>query len=207
MNEKITLNGYQISENYGCNFIKIFEQRYNCNRANLFKENEANFSLTKNKFSLLKFINDDFRINDSFEFILYYDELDLIIHWSQKRSIHEITKDVDYTPLHVNESLRLFYGLARSNITASFIDGEPDSITWYYCIGMRNLYSHETIGTGIPGPYIQNLVVVNKVSLWIRLPNIDLVNKFPHRKTFCTHKVVYHNNRIVAYLLAFIITA
>ena len=163
--------------------------------------------MKKNKFSLLKFINNDFLIDSSYEFILYYEELDLILHWSQKRSIHEITNDVIYTPLHVNESLKLFYGLAQTNSSFSFIDGEPAAIdTWYYCIGMKKLYSHETLGTGIPGPYFENLVVVNKVSLWIRLPNIDLIKKFPHRKTICTHQVTYHNNRIISFIQAFIIT-
>ena len=66
MNEQFVANGYHLSTNYGETFVKIFEQNYKENENSLFvDDNEANFSLKKNKFSVLKYINNDFCIDSS----------------------------------------------------------------------------------------------------------------------------------------------
>ena len=56
MHEKSKLNGYRASVNYEHLFIQIFRQKTTEASPNLFVNNdEANFSLHKKKFSVLKY--------------------------------------------------------------------------------------------------------------------------------------------------------
>ena len=197
MNERFVANGYHLSTSYNKTFMKVFEQNYNGEKSNMFVDNsEANFSLKRNKFSVLKFIDDNFRIstNNHFEFILYYKELNLIHHFSQNWSIHSTPVNGEYSPLHTTNQVQLFVGLGPSNNDQSFIDGEVLSTDWWYCIGAKEVFKYnadisETVIAGIPGPIIKGkFTVVNGVSLWLRLENIELLDKFPRINKACTYK-------------------
>ena len=197
MNERFVANGYHLSTNFNKTFVKIFEQNYNENKNNMFVDNdEANFSLKKNKFSVLKYISDVFFVDSdkNYEYIIFYKELDIIHHWTQNWSIHEIPVHAEYVPLHTNSSMNKFEGLAPSNGTdASLIDGLVYSNEWWYSIGLKHLFSTTTAGTGIPGPF----VVVNSVSLWMRIIDITLLDKLPKLLKSFTCMKRYHSFNIL----------
>ena len=208
MNENFLVNGYHASTNYNSTFIKIFEQNYNGKRENLFKDdNEANFSLKKNKFSVLKYIDQSFltRASNAYELIIYYKEIDMILHWSQKWNFHQIPVDESIEKLHVNESIKSLTGLAPSqNATSdSFIDGEAYKNDWWYCIGMKKTFTNKEKESGIPGPIVDNkCIVVNSVSLWIKIDDITLLKKLPNIKKKCSFaKPMHMMNKIITMMI------
>ena len=178
MKTKLIVNGYQCSENYGHLFVKIFFQNVGNGEVNLFFFFfEANYSLMKNKFSVLKYINDDFRIkgNNTFEYILFYEEYNTTMHWSQITNPYESVSNTGYVPIHIEKDGIYFEGLSFSN--------------WWYCIGLKKTYSDGS-KSGIPGPFYLGTIIVSKVSLWIRIDDIRLIERFPQLKVFCTLKYI-----------------
>ena len=180
MKASVSLNGYKGAFKYNKTFIEISYQNIAKGIHNLYKSTEeANFSLSRNKFSVLKYIDDDFKINGVYEFILYYEELDALIHWNQTKTIHEKNDDVGYHPIHVKSSYRGFTGLAvNKKYTSSYLDGMTNVENWWYCIGATTAYTENKI-TGMPGPIVSSAILVNATSLWIRLNDFKIFEKLP----------------------------
>ena len=211
MHEKALLNGYHASVNYGSLFVQIFRQTVTKSVPNLFVDDrEANFSLKKNKFSVLKFIDDKFRnaTDNTFEFIIYYKELNEIIHWTQKISIHTKTNDTEYEIKHSNSTLIDFRGIGLSinDNNAAYLDGEPSHTNWWFSIGLISIFSDK----GIPGSvhkYANGYknYVVHEVSMWVRIDNMNLLYSLPALNRICSMKMQMHRPvSFIASLLVFV---
>ena len=207
MEDCALINGYRGALIYNKTFVQIYYQNIAKGRNNFFKDNnEANFSLSRNAFSVLKFIDDEFKIDDVFEFILYYEELKTIIHWSQEVSFHMKVKQTGYRPLHVDDDILYFGGLAVNTIaSSSYLDGMPNSDEWWYSIGSRGLSSYNK-RSGFPGPIYTLRTEVNVSSLWIRIDNFKLMRKLPFllRKFSC--KCSIRSNNYFLLLMIFILS-
>ena len=199
METSVLLNGYHGAFKYNKTFIEILNQNIAKGKHNIYSsKEEANFSLSRNKFSVLKYIDDDFKINDVYEFIIYYKELDIIIHWNQTKTIHELNNDVGYMPIHVDSNIAYFRGLAVNEKSyGSYLDGMPSSGDWWYCIGATQTHS-ENGRTGMPGPKIPSKIEVNVTSLWIRVDSFDILKKLPSivKKLTCKCKTCNSHNYI-----------
>ena len=195
MHEKALLNGYHASVNYDNLFVQIFRQTVTKAVPNLFVDDrEANFSLKKNRFSVLKYIDDKFRIaaDSTFEFIIYYKELNEIIHWTQKTSIHAKTSDTEYVVKHSNNTLHGFEGIGLSinDNNAAYLDGQPSSTDWWFSIGLKSIFGNN----GIPGSkhnYATGFKnqVVHEVSMWVRVDNMSLLYSLPALNRICSIKM------------------
>ena len=144
MKELTLAKGYKISFQYNKTFICVFYHNIINNKRNIFKSNEeANFSTSKTRFSVLKYIDERFLITGKYEFIMYYDELNATLHWEQTRSIHWENSDTSgYNPLDVDPIQITFKGLGITNRSCSYLDGNPDSYeNWWYCVGARTLHT------------------------------------------------------------------
>ena len=175
------INGIRATNAYGKNFIEVFHHNVKYQKP-FENEIEANYSLQKNKFSLLslideKFINED---NNPYEFLLIYKEKDIIMHWKQNLSMHTLTSNVGYEKLHIDNELKSFYGLAHSKTNESYIDGQPSSDDWWYAIGVFQLF-----GSYIPGPRQTIGIIVFDVSLFVRFNYLYQLQQFPNL-SFCS---------------------
>ena len=141
-----------------------------------FKTNkEASFSLKKHKYSVLKRIDDTFKINGVFEFILKYPNASGQNHWTQTISpaYAKPNEDNGYKPIDISWTSYGFHGLALSSDTNTFIDGSPYESTWFYAIGDKN--------TGFPYLPSYSWGDDNKrfyqVYLWMRVKDPLLLRK------------------------------
>ena len=141
-------------------------------------EEEASFSLTPGKYSLLNKLTDSLKINNSYVFQLEYPDSPLI-SWSQTNNpIYEEENGgpvAGYTPIEniptSTSAEHAFGGLARTkyqykDTIATFIDGIPGSSRFYFAIGMYHVTFDNWDTKGLPG----NLQVVQSVKLWVKVP-------------------------------------
>ena len=133
----------------------------------------ASASLSSQRFSILGLIPTFRRPREVYEFILEYPELNDSIIWEQNYSPidinetnvpgHENSKPYNYTILHNN--YRHFHGLMLSASNSSFLDGYDLELTsWPYAICTFSLW-----GNGIPGPFLNQTITVNKYNLLMRV--------------------------------------
>ena len=193
MDDNIIIRGYHGAIKYDKTFIQILYQNIKKGQKNLFiDKTEANYSLIKNKFSVLKYINDDFKINNVYEFIIYYKELDLILHWNQTSNFHVATNNIGYKPIHVDSQNDIFGGIGPNFGSGSYLDGQPNAYDWWYSIGCINLHKYNGV-IGMPGPKNPLLTEVNITSLWIRINDFKILEKLPKlaRALSCLYKRRY----------------
>ena len=105
--------GYRGVIQYDHKFVRVFYHNIVNNRDKLFKSNEeANFTISspRVKFSVLKNVDEHFLISGKYEFLLYYEELNISLHWEQTRSIHLSSNDenIGYNPLHIGSDINDF---------------------------------------------------------------------------------------------------
>ena len=173
---------YNVKKEHNHEFLQVFYHNVRPGKSNFFiDKKEANFSLNKNKFSLLKYIDSDFIVDNSkYEFILEYPEYNASIYFSQETSIFENVTDTKYSIIYQSEETANFKGLSLSTSSSTFIDGQPYSIDWWYSIGSIDSYDNYYI----PGPYLRvdgsfKSRLTKELSLWIRCDSLVLMKKFP----------------------------
>ena len=187
------------------NWIKIFH--HNSQNGDFFiNSNEVLFSNKTNKYSILGYINDSWKINNSFEFLLEYPQLIGYNRW--KQSLHpkdnpeigDNNKAIGYEAINITWKEQKWGGLVKSNPgDQTFIDGSCGSIGHYwYSIGL-----YVSFNGGIPGP---NYIVVNEVILWIRTVNSS--NEYSTLKVKFSKRTLpsFSNNLriIVAFFFSFL---
>ena len=116
-------------------------------------ERQALLSYDIRKFSVLSKVDDSFKIDGYFEYLLIYPDIDGYSQW--KQSVNPIDAKPEQPNGYQNISFswsdgNSFNGLSRSSEKTTLLDGSPFQNTWFYAIGC---YGHEG-GTymGIPGP-------------------------------------------------------
>ena len=158
---------------YGSKWMKIFY--HNVEGGFFINENDVLYNNNENKFSILGYIDDTWKINNYFEFLLEYPEVIGCNIWKQSinprfnSEIGDNQKAIGYIGINISWTLSNWGGLVKSNPgTDTYLDGSTGGIGyWWYSIGSFKPYSN-----GIPGP---NDIVVTKVLLWIKVLNNDLI--------------------------------
>ena len=114
----------------------------------------AGFSQRTDRYSVLSRINDDFKINESFEFILYYPDIDEFCQW--KQSVNPLRaqpkSEIDFEPINCpfkDYKDVTFKGLRLSPYSYCLLDGINEDGRWHYAVGVLDLDPNYE---GIPGP-------------------------------------------------------
>ena len=141
-------------------------------------EEEALFSNTPQKFSILGLITSDFKINNYYEFVLEYPGIEGYNHWKQSifpRDVQESLETSSGFTCDVSEGCscswtgKSWRGLSRSATpNYTFLDGSFHPQQWWFAIGARIGTDN---GIAIPGPAGGSFEAgkpVYMVKLWIR---------------------------------------
>ena len=158
-----------IKNQFGVNWLKIF-YHYSGNGDYFLNFNEALNISSPNKYSILLFIDDKYKINNKFEFLLEYPEFNNYNRWKQsKHPLNNLDNDQlveGYEPIYIGFNSG-WVGLVKSSDSRTVIDGHAGGY-WYYSIGTQ-------IGgwtnNQFPGPP-PNSNSVKNCSLWLRIDNI-----------------------------------
>ena len=125
-----------------------------------------------NKFSILGELDNSFKINGKFEFLLEYPKLEGFNMWSQLKNPVKAEPNVEngYKEIKCSWKEKSFHGLAKSSSTGhTFIDGsvfDADSeMNHFYSIGLYVNWKNS-----IPGPFSTgDLNKTSEVLLWVRI--------------------------------------
>ena len=168
---------YETKYQYECTWLKIF---YHKSTGGVFFKNfsQSMFSLDPNLYSIFSFLDDRFKINGKFEFLLEYPELSGYNRWRQALlpwNNDEITGNAaeGYENVYNTWSGSYWGGLVKSNHGCgvhTLIDGSAGTIYWHYAIGCTSTY----YSPQYPGP---DGYLVVECCLWIRLSDTSLLNK------------------------------
>lgn len=179
---------YQTKYAYRCKWLKIFH--HNIDVDIFHDENEAKYSLRDGKFSIIGLINDNYKIDGQFEFLLEYpDQTNKtgINRWAQKanplieseKKGQKVDGFEDITinwqnAVNSNSEKIPFNGLSRSTLTKlTLIEGTNTNSYWYFVIGAYSRY-----GSCLPGYSDYNKEVI----LWLRVK--DMVSCKCQQKLF-----------------------
>ena len=141
-------------------------------------EDEAIFTNSSQKFSILSLISDVYRINGKYEFILEYPDDKLWWWWSQKNNpIYEIEVEgvyrVDgFESYFSSVETELWGGLVKTSLKMnerinSLLDGNPGVENWNFGIGMYNWTYYPRNELGFPPHEGSYSTILN---LWLRVP-------------------------------------
>ena len=168
---------YDGLEGYGTNNSWVLIFHHDSSKGFFSSKKEARYSLNPHKFSLLSRLNEGFKIEGRFEFLLKYPQFTGQNHWTQTVNPVEAqpNEDIGYEGINISWSINYWGGLALSSTERTLIDGSPYADTWFYAIGtVSSSYPNQ-----IPGPYweYQGVSVINMVDLWIRVNNFALISE------------------------------
>ena len=111
---------------------------------------EALFSLNKNKYSILGKINDKFKKDGYFEFLLQYPHNKAYAIWKQRVNPIEADHNTDIGfEMVENINFTGFDGLALSKNEYSLLDGMTRSELWYFAVGVYKSWSNDRCFPGI----------------------------------------------------------
>ena len=157
-------------------------------------EEEAKYCVNNPyKYSILSKINEKFKINNVYEFIIEYPELGVYNIWQQEDNPLEIEESVGYSvngfvEIETNAYDPNWGGLAKTTIStlngknSSLLDGCPNSDEWYFAIGMyQDIYWKVDSTTHYSLP-AYNQIETNTVALWLKMPRSILCTVNKHRK-------------------------
>ena len=166
-----------------------------------FNEKEVYLSTNPHKFSVLSRLDDSFKIDQKFEFLLLYPEIPGHAHWVQdinplKAQPNEENGYLSISFTWNDSSTQEFHGLSLSNSTHTFLDGSPFLPTWYYSIGSYHQSSENK--DAIPGPswkyngtiqYIVNLYI--KIQNWRQMIKLYSFPTVVYKKRYFCYVFVY----------------
>ena len=159
-------SNYEIINKYNAKWLKIFY--HNSSSQIFFKNSEEALNCnTFHKYSILNEINNNFLINNKFEFLLEYPELNGYNRWVQNTNPINQTDSIipGYNGIHIDWSGVSWGGLARSSSIHTLLDGSTNS--WYFAIGA---FTYQPTPDKFPGPVIgTNYLFVSYCYLYIRI--------------------------------------
>ena len=145
-------------------------------------QEEILFGQSKNKYSILGYLDDSFKVKNKFVFLMEYPEGDCAIFFEQ--DINPVIAEPDQFVNMKNRGLEClgnipFSGLTRSTTESrTFIDGvirnESQNRIWYYPIGQKQ-------GNGgdiIPSYSEPQNPKITEVNLWIQIEDFSLLSRF-----------------------------
>ena len=164
----ICFSNYEIINKYNAKWLKVF---YHNSSSKIFFLNseEALNCNTFHKYSILNEINNNFLINNKFEFLLEYPELIGYNRWVQSTNpINQADSTIPgYNGIHIDWPGLSWGGLARSSSIYTLLDGNIGLLNWYFAVGS---YTYESAPNKFPGPVINtNYLYVSYCYLYIRI--------------------------------------
>lgn len=168
----------------GVEWIKIFHHKMEKVEDAFDSLEEAAFSNSSNKFSILSAIDAKYKIRGKYEFLLKYPKLSGYNRWQQNNfPLYE--QDTNgkkcaegYKKIHIDWTSNSWCGLVKSmNHTGykcipSLIDGTVGSENWYYTIGrLKNCSGNSS---SMPGP--SEATYQKEVFLYVRNPHVITCN-------------------------------
>ena len=174
-------------------WVLIFH--HNSSNKDFFRnKNEALFSTKKNKFSLFGRINDYFKIDGKYEFIIEYPQISRFYQWTQTKNPIDAAayEDIGFIP---NETgYGSFKGLALSSAPLNtFLDATVTSGDWYIAIGAYQSWYTDRC---FPGPYDPSSgPCFNTVNVYMRIKE---AHKLERLLSFnlCTKPIRCKTNRV-----------
>lgn len=183
---------------YGRYFLLLYH--FNYQYEDLFEnDTEALKSDKENKYSIIGELSDYFKINQKFEFVLWYPSF--INHWRQ--SINPVLEKetnynhdrnaTGYEPLHIGDNSKYWGGLVycclnhSKGYEGSLLDGSTYHSNWYYSIAPFYSFGVNIFPAGNKSE--------KEAALWIRMPFF----------LSCRYNKSYHTNNIL--LLIFLISS
>ena len=172
-------------------WLKVFY--HNATFGDYFSSTEETLdSHTPQKFSILKYIDDSFKVREKFEFLLEIPGIRGFNRWRQlinpketKTETNETTNE--YQPVKISWPWRFFGGLSRSNSNhnAFFDCSAGNNDLWWYPIGARRRHTIDNtiplIGDRYQGP---------EIALWIRFPSLSIDG---FKLTACIYRRTHFN--------------
>jgi hypothetical protein len=194
------LKGYEVKTFLSINWVRIFYHS-TINQIYFNSSLEASFCYSQDKFSVLKFISEKHKISSYYEFLLEYPSRNQYLHFKQTLNPTSSGTTTGHSIITNPSSFTSFSGFSLSTATGyTFLDGQPNSVDWWYSIGCRSAFGTEK---GMPGPIISNTCyVVSEVILWIRVNSFSDIILFPelfpcsyHQKqSFILHSYFYFSH-------------
>ena len=177
-------NGYQFMHFNGSLWLKIFYHNFT---GKVFFEGEDEVLQTNSyqKYSILLQLSNSSKINNLFEFILHWPDLNDYTQWKQSNNpIYEYesdeTKAEGFQYIKNASNPFLWGGLVRTTKLMvnpkpnSLLDGNPGATNWNCAIGMYYWVYEQYHDHGIPAYYG---AIANYVVLWVRTP---IITSFHH---------------------------
>ena len=188
------VNGRFYSKFYGKTFLLVYH--FNYKLEDVFEnDTEALKSSRMNKYSIIGELSDYFKINEKFEFLLWYPTF--TNHWRQ--SINPVLEKetnsnhdknaTGYEPLHIGSTSNFWGGLVYSSMghkkgpEGSLLDGSTYHINWYYSIAPFYPNIDRKFPGGVNGRE-------SEAALWVRAP-ITLSCKFNQRESHLISVIAY----------------
>ena len=104
-----------------------------------FTKEEAKLNNEEDRFSIIAKIDETFKYDSKYEFLLEYPETNEYCIWRQSLSPLKDTKDGNsaegFEPIRLIPNCLTFGGLQLSSVSRSLIDGSTNTGLWYYAIG------------------------------------------------------------------------
>ena len=170
---------FPVETKYDKKWLLIFHHVY-LSEDDLWTEEEVLKSSTKNKYSILGELDDSFRFQGRFEFLLEYTGIEGYNIWSQTKNPVKAKPNVEngFKEIKCSWKNNSFHGLAQSSSPAAFIDGSPfNDNSYFYAIGLFKNWCN-----AIPGPYsCTTKITSNEVFLYVRI------------NSQCSHKARYYH--------------
>ena len=198
-----TYSKYEFKYMYGAKWLKVFYHQpgVECNVFDINNEAEFLNINTKQRYSIFSELDENYKINNKYEFLLYYPDLDEYNWWRQsllpfndKEKKGQNQKATVYEEVDVNMKDSNWGGLVRSTLErtscsgiCTFVEGSVGNDMYYYAIGLTK--ESDTIPA--------EKEYVKDVYLWIRISGINL-------HLYCT-KQIYIQKNSIPFLFIFII--
>jgi len=162
---------YITKKEFGSNWILIFHHNSTGNVyfSNL---NECKQSLDFEKYSIFQTLDDSFKVDGCYEFLLQYPEISGYNRWKQLNnpileSKSGKTQVTGYQGIHIDWSGWYWGGLAVSTSTYCCIDGSIATGNWWYSIGAYYGNSYVPKFPG-PGYSLTDDIRATEVFLWVK---------------------------------------
>ena len=136
-------------------------------------------SHTKHKFSVLGRLNDQYKYEDSFHFLLTYPQTSGYINWTQNENpIHRTTNSTYHVISNTFQSVNQFEGLSlHGGNDATFLEGQiGEKTTWFYAIGQYR--GSRDYPNSLAGPrWILDNKNSTEVNLYLRIYDTSLAHQ------------------------------
>ena len=140
------------------------------------------FSIDVNKYSVMGYFDDSFKIENNFTFLIEYPEYQCFVFFQQEKNPIHTSNNGDVGYFFVNNTCEEdveFKGLTTSQGN-SFLDGVNDKEHpnyWHYAIGQTRDW-HRDAHNQIPGFKLGYTPKIMEVNFWVKLKNLSLLERF-----------------------------